>query len=128
MENGTSVPVVMPACDEQLDRAILDIINQRVTDQVAVAVWEAVSCFATEIAAHKHPELTVAAFCFAAGLYVTEGKSETELAEELGVTRAALSKRIVRITTALGLPPSRGMKTIKARKVYSDAQKAKGKS
>lgn len=118
VENGEVVPVVDPTYEEQLPSEVLEIIEERVASQVQEAVWEGVARFATEVLAHENPKLTVTSFCFAAGLFITEGKSQTQLANELGVTRSALSKRIVRITEALGLPPSRGMKSIKARQSY----------
>jgi len=130
-ENGHRVPTELPemehhdpAFDElndKLDGELRRIVDQRVTDEGAQLVWEAVSRFAVELRQHANPLLTLDAFCFAAGLFILEGKTVTELAAEHGVTKQALSKRIVAITKSLGLPPSRGMKSEKARESYRKA-------
>ncbi len=51
--------------------------------------------------------------------------SQTEIARDEGVGKAAVSKRCIRICEALGLPPSRGMKKERTRKVYADRQRGK---
>jgi hypothetical protein len=126
-ENGERVPMsqMSQAPDEiladALPKELQDILERKLTEQQAVVVWEAITRFALAIMQHKNPQLTVTAFAFAAGLYVLQGKSVTELAKELGVTKQALSKRIVLITQELGLPPSRGMKSVEARESYRKA-------
>ncbi|MGA3170338.1 MAG: hypothetical protein ABSE62_04935 [Chthoniobacteraceae bacterium] len=52
-------------------------------------------------------------------------ESQTEIARGENVGKAAVSKRCIRICEALGLPPSRGMKKEKTRKVYADRQRGK---
>lgn len=107
---------------DKLPAELQEILDRELDERVAVIVWESITRFALAIMQHKNPRLTVTAFAFAAGLYVLEGKSVTELALELGVTKQALSKRIVLITQELGLPPSRGMKSVEARESYRRAQ------
>ena len=46
----------------------------------------------------------------------------TSIAKRHGVTRAAVSKRCVDITTRLNLPPSRAMRSELARKIYRLSQ------
>lgn len=127
-DNGHRVSTTEPSysphdgLDEKLDAELQAIVDERVSVEVANAVWEAVSRFAMETSQHRNPKVTLCAFCFAAGLYVNQGMSITELAESLGVTKQALSKRIVKFTEQLGLPPSRGMKSEKARESYRAAQ------
>lgn len=51
-----------------------------------------------------------------------QGVSQTSIAANHGVTRAAVSKRCVELADDLGLPPSRSMKSENARRAYSKAQ------
>ena len=51
-----------------------------------------------------------------------EGNSMTAIAEQHGVTRAAVSKRCVELTQALNLKPSRAMRSLLARKSYRTAR------
>ena len=46
----------------------------------------------------------------------------TAIAEQHGVTRAAVSKRCVELTQALNLKPSRAMRSLKARTSYRTAR------
>ena len=46
----------------------------------------------------------------------------TKIAKRHGITRAAVSKRCVDITERLKLPPSRAMRSEKARKIYRRSQ------
>lgn len=50
------------------------------------------------------------------------GDSMTEIARRHGVTRAAVSKRCVELTTALNLKPSRAMRSEQARKSHRRAR------
>lgn len=51
-----------------------------------------------------------------------EGASQTQIATRHNITRAAVSKRCVRMCERLGLPPSRSMKSEGAREIYASAQ------
>ena len=56
---------------------------------------------------------------FASGMHALQlGASQTELAEESGVVRATISKRVTAGQKQLGLPPSRGCKDDDAQDVY----------
>ena len=66
--------------------------------------------------------LTIECFAVALGLSAYNGESMTEIAKKHGITRAAVSKRCVDITKRLGLPPSRAMRSLSARKTYSRTQ------
>lgn len=63
------------------------------------------------------------ALAFAAGLDAAEGRSMTEVARELKVTRAAVSKETNRWADLLNLPRSRYLKSEQARESYSEVQK-----
>ena len=65
-----------------------------------------------------NPRLASYVLAFTAGLFAPMGMSETKIAEKLGITRAAFSKRVKNLQALLALPPSRGMKSAKASQVY----------
>ena len=75
-----------------------------------------------DIVADDNTRLTIECLAIALGLRVYAGDSMTEVANRHGITRAAVSKRCVDITTRLNLPPSRAMRSEKARKTYRNAQ------
>jgi hypothetical protein len=51
-----------------------------------------------------------------------EGDSMTEIALRYDITRAAVSKRCVELTKALGLKPSRAMRSLAARESYHNSR------
>ena len=75
-----------------------------------------------DIVADDNTRLTIECLAIALGLRVYAGDSMTETANRHGITRAAVSKRCVDITTRLNLPPSRAMRSEKARKTYRQSQ------
>ena len=97
-DSGQRVAIIEPTFDERLDAELEAIIERRVDERVASQVWEAISRLCAEILKHRNPQVTVVSISFAAGLYVLEGKSMTQLARELGVTRAAISAALVTLT------------------------------
>ena len=76
-----------------------------------------------EVLTQKHARLTLECLAVACGLSTMQGESMTSIAKRHGVSRAAVSKRCVDITEKLNLPPSRAMRSSKARKVYQNVQK-----
>jgi hypothetical protein len=66
--------------------------------------------------------LTVECLAVALGLSAYNGESMTAIANRHGITRAAVSKRCVDIITHLNLPPSRAMRSEKARKIYRNSR------
>ena len=85
---------------------------------------------ATEIIRHLvadllsegNTRLTLECLAVALGLSAYNGETMTDIAKRHGITRAAVSKRCVDITERLNLPPSRAMRSEKARKIYRRAQ------
>ena len=75
-----------------------------------------------DLIAEGNTRLTVECLAVALGLRVYSGDSMTEIANRHGITRAAVSKRCVDIVTRLNLPPSRAMRSEKARNTYRNAQ------
>jgi DNA-binding phage protein len=85
---------------------------------------------ATEILRHLvadllsegNTRLTLECLAVALGLSAYNGETMTDIAKRHGITRAAVSKRCVDITERLNLPPSRAMRSEKARRIYRKAQ------
>jgi len=75
-----------------------------------------------DLVAEGNTRLTIECLAIALGLRVYAGDSMTEIANRHGVTRAAVSKRCVDITTRLNLQPSRAMRSKRARQTYRNAQ------
>jgi hypothetical protein len=86
------------------------------------AAADALASFCARIRAHPNPLLVFDALCFATGLMDVEGLSETELAARHGVSRAAFSKLAVQMTETFGLPPSRGMRSRRARQAHREVR------
>jgi hypothetical protein len=85
-------------------------------------VIEVLRVFVADLIAAGNTRLTVECLAVALGLSAYNGESMTTIAKRHGVTRAAVSKRCVDITTQLNLPPSRAMRSEKARKTYRNSQ------
>ena len=75
-----------------------------------------------DIVSEDNTRLTIDCLSIALGLRVYAGDSMTQIANRHGITRAAVSKRCVDITQRLKLPPSRAMRSEKARKIYQLSQ------
>lgn len=88
----------------------------------AALAADILASFCARIRAHPNPILAFDAACFASGLMGIEGMSESVLAKRHGVTRAAFSKLVVQWSETFGLPPSRGMRSKKARRAYRRAR------
>lgn len=74
-----------------------------------------------ELVCQDNAKLSLECLALVTGL-TYEGASMTEIAARYGVTRAAVSKRCVELTTALNLNPSRAMRTRKARQSYRQSR------
>ncbi len=74
-----------------------------------------------ELLGQDNSNLSVHCLALVTGL-TYEGNSMTTIAEQHGVTRAAVSKRCVELTQALNLKPSRAMRSLKARTSYRTAR------
>lgn len=78
--------------------------------------------FVADLISEGNTRLTVECLAVALGLSAYNGESMTSIAKRHGVTRAAVSKRCVDITRQLNLPPSRAMRSEKARNTYRNSQ------
>ncbi len=78
--------------------------------------------FVADLLSEGNTRLTVECLAVALGLSAYDGETMTDIATRHGITRAAVSKRCVDITTRLNLPPSRAMRSTRARRIYKKAQ------
>lgn len=86
---------------------------------------DVLASFCARIRCSSNPLLVFDAVCYATGVLSLEGQSETDLAKHHGVSRAAFSKIATQWVKTFNLAPSRGMKSAKARRVYSELTRAK---
>ena len=84
--------------------------------------------FVADLISEGNTRLTVECLAVALGLSAYNGESMTSIAKRHGVTRAAVSKRCVDITRQLNLPPSRAMRSEKARNTYRNSQLKRNRS
>ncbi len=70
---------------------------------------------ATVIDSGKDAELMAKCIDFAVGMNVQGPITEQEIADQHGVTRAAVSKRCIQVTEEFAIPPSAGMRSVKTR-------------
>ncbi len=80
---------------------------------------------ATIIDAGEDAQLTAQCMDFAIGTNVQGSITEQQIAEQHGLTRAAVSKRCIKITEEFNVPPSAGMRTLKARGRYRLRQRGR---
>lgn len=95
------------------------------TDDDGIITHDAIEVlrhFVADLISEGNTRLTVECLAVALGLSSYNGESMTNIAKRHGVTRAAVSKRCVDITTQLNLPPSRAMRSKKAREIYRKSQ------
>jgi hypothetical protein len=78
--------------------------------------------FVADLLSEGNTRLTVECLAVALGLSAYDGETMTDIAKRHGITRAAVSKRCVDITERLNLPPSRAMRSTRARRIYQKAQ------
>jgi hypothetical protein len=78
--------------------------------------------FVADLLSEGNTRLTVECLAVALGLSAYDGETMTDIGKRHGITRAAVSKRCVDITTRLNLQPSRAMRSTRARRIYKKAQ------
>jgi hypothetical protein len=102
--------------------ALIDQEGDQSNDPHARDAIEVLRHFVADLISEGNTRLTVECLAVALGLCAYNGESMTSIAKRHGVTRAAVSKRCVDITRQLNLPPSRAMRSEKARKTYRNSQ------
>ena len=86
---------------------------------------EAIARILAELIDSDQPRLLARCIDFVGGFGVQQGISQTEIAEIEGFSKAQVSKICVHLKEDLDLPPSRGMKSNAACKVYAERQTGK---
>ncbi len=104
------------------DIAALVDHDQDLGEPISHDAIEVLRHFVADLISEGNTRLTVECLAVALGLSSYNGESMTSIAKRHGVTRAAVSKRCVDITTQLNLPPSRAMRSEKARTIYQKSQ------
>lgn len=100
--------------------AIAGHIRAEVRSQLADRVASALMLVLADLATDDNAALGVQCCLFAIN---RNPDSETLIARRFGVTRAAVSKRIIGYCEKLGLPEARGMKKAEARDTYRERQR-----
>lgn len=85
-------------------------------------IFDALCKFACEVLSQGNARLALECLLLSCGMGLNQGESMTSIAKRYHVTRAAVSRRCVDITTKLNLPPSRAMRSKKARVAYRKVQ------
>ena len=108
--------------DSLLARAAEPVTDDSSASEISPDVMDVLRRILGELMAQDNIRLTLECLALVTGLSYS-GSSMTEIAKRHGVTRAAVSKRCVDITNALGLPPSRAMRALTARSSYERRQR-----
>ncbi len=112
-----------PAASHEPDMAaLIDHEDEQPETRSMGSATEILRHLVADIIYEDNTRLTIDCLSIALGLRVYDGDSMTKVAKRHGITRAAVSKRCVDITERLKLPPSRAMRSEKARKIYSNSQ------
>ena len=99
----------------EIPGGVADLIRDLSADAANEKAADAVARVICLIADARDPKLAVAALAHSAGLNSFSGKSGADIARAHGVTKQAFSQIALGLQRALGLPPSRGQRTMKAR-------------
>jgi hypothetical protein len=102
--------------------ALVDHEDEAPETQSMGSATEILRRLVADIVSEDNTRLTIDCLTIALGLRVYAGDSMTKVAKRHGITRAAVSKRCVDITERLKLPPSRAMRSEKARNIYQRSQ------
>jgi len=98
--------------------ALVDHDDEMVISKDAHDLADVLRHLVADLISEGNTRLTVECLAVALGLSAYNGESMTSIAKRHGISRAAVSKRCVDITTHLNLPPSRAMRSEKSRKIY----------
>jgi len=104
---------------------IASLVDHEPEEQVTPPMRDATEILrhlVADVISEGNARLTVECLAVALGLSAYNGESMTSIATRHGISRAAVSKRCVDITTRLNLPPSRAMRSEMARKIYRQSQ------
>lgn len=109
---------------EEPDMAAIVDVAQTTENADVQARGDVLAAFCARMRNCPNPALFFDAVCYATGVLAIEGQSATELAARHGVTKQAFSKIAVDWCETFGLPPSRSMKSKRARVAYRNRARA----
>jgi hypothetical protein len=123
--SGPDLPVYHTGKHDQdtlLDRCVAPVVTSTEpaadTTDSGYSLIDVARMVIAELIAHNNIELAIDCLSLVSGLSYG-GQSMTDIARKYGISRAAVSKRCVEISNALGLPPSRAMRRLTARQTYA---------
>lgn len=86
--------------------------------EASVRLMRVLYCLDTFMSCSRDARLAHVQVSIALGLYSTRGRTVTDIAEELGITKQALSRGVARFLRMSGLDPAFGLKSPEARRAY----------
>jgi hypothetical protein len=90
------------------------------------ATLAVVQALIREIVFDENPQLAAEIIALGAGVLLENNRPMTSVAEKLGVTKAAVSKRVIDYCDANGLPPSIYMRSVANRETYALTNRPRG--
>jgi hypothetical protein len=88
------------------------------TKEAVWRLWDLLAAMDAYMSGSRNAELRWIEVSVALGLNSTRGKTVTQLADEAGVTRQAISKGVTEFLRMARMSPAFGLKSVEARQVY----------
>lgn len=111
---------VVSACLKSSAGDALEQLGGNATLRIAQAIIR-------EVVFAEDPRLEAVVMALGAGILLADGDNMTRLAAKHGMTKQALSKRVVRYVEENGLPPSVYMRSEKDRETYAETNQPRSK-
>lgn len=86
--------------------------------EASVRLMRVLHCLDTFVSCSRDARLAHIQVAIALGLHSTGGRTVTDIAEELGITKQALSRGVAKFLRMSGLPGAFGLKSAEARRTY----------
>lgn len=102
-------------------RSVVSMVRELADMQASERVTRSVAAVIALIADSRRPKLMIDRIAYITGMTINEGASITELARKHRQSKEAFSQAAIRLAKALGLPPSRQMRSLKARESMAKA-------
>lgn len=102
-------------------RDVSALVQAMVDAEVSEVTSDALARVLCLLADARKPKMVIDHIAYAFGLPMAEGKSAAALARKHGVRKQAFSQAVKRIVQAMGIRPSRAMRSLKGRKAMAEA-------
>jgi hypothetical protein len=86
--------------------------------EISLRFFRVALCWDTFVSSSRDARLASIQVSIALGLTSTRGRTVTDIAEELGITKQALSRGVAKFLRMSGLPGAFGLKSAEARRTY----------